>query len=227
MKNPLFRSLILFTLLAAMLSVAVWAISRASQQPNMNQQSGVINGKRKSLRELAKETDIEVTPIGENTQAGSIQSLKQSAIAIVLGRITEEQAYFDGDDSIVTSYTVNIQRVLKDDTANWPYPAEFTPPVPLTSPLKVVRVGGELRVNGHRASMKVEGSESLKPNKDYVLFLRWSPDFKAYLPVGGVSGFFIVDGSSGIKPVGTRPNIKKYDGVTLQSFVDVILHGGN
>ncbi|HEX8069423.1 MAG TPA: hypothetical protein VF546_05700 [Pyrinomonadaceae bacterium] len=116
--------------------------------------------------------------------------------------------------------------MLKDATANWSYPAKYGPPAPLTSPLKVIKDGGEVRVNGHRASVKLAGSELLKSNKDYVLFLTWDRYSKAYYPVGGVSGFFMIENSR-LKPVGSEAGIKKYEGAALQTLVDEVLRADN
>jgi hypothetical protein len=227
MKKILVRSTSVYIFLALAFSITAWSVSLTNRQAETKMSQNVNSEQRKSMRQRVQERDVEVELVAteDNAQKSSIQSLKKNAIAIIVGHIAEENSYFDGDDGIVTNYSVEIQRVLKDNTSNWPY-LGFTPPTPLTSPLKVIRDGGEVHVNGHRASMKLEGSEMLKPNKDYVLFLRWSPDFKAYRPVGGVSGFFVVEDSR-IKPVGSKKEIKKHDGAALQTFVDEILRADN
>lgn len=226
MKKTIIRVAPISLLLALTLSVTAWSGSLTNQQGEAKKPQDVNSGGHKSLRQEAQEHDVEILASEVNTQASTLRYLKKTAMAIIIGHVSEEKSYFDGDSSIVTSYMVDIQRVLKYDTSNWGLPAKYTPPAPLISPLKIIRDGGEVYVNGHRASEKIDGSELLKPNKDYVIFLTWSPFFKAYRPVGGVSGFFMIENSH-LKPIGSEKDIKKHEGATLQALVDEILRTDN
>jgi hypothetical protein len=229
MKKILVCAPLLSGLLVLGCALTAWSAARPTQQPEPKQSQNTNRPPRPdSLRHRAQERDVEVelAPTETNAQASSVQSLKKRAMVIVIGRLTDETAYFDSDDIIVTSYKVKIQRVLKDATASWSYPPRFTPPAPLTSPLKLIRAGGEVHVNGHRATVKLAGSELLKPNKDYLLFLTWGPYSEAYRPVGGVSGFFIIENSR-VKPAGSEAGVKKYEGIALQTLIDEVLKTDN
>lgn len=223
MKNKILRSVTLLTLTGLVLSLTVWAMSSV---PQRNEQATQANGaKSKTLRDIARERDIEVdAPEGElNLEYSDFRHLIRAAEAIIVGRITEEKSSFDGDTHIVTNYQLDVQRVLKLTRLNGPLREGQEPPAPLVTPLKLARVGGVVEVNGHRASQKLKGSEPLKPGRDFLLFLWWSTNHKAYILAGGVSGAFLIDGEQHLKPLGREQGIRKYDGRALQVAIDEIL----
>ena len=226
MRKQMLRALTISTALAAVLATSAPSVSPA-QQPG----SSAANAKKgvpQSLRATAQQRDVEVllTPTGLNLEYTSIESLNKDAIAVVVGRVTSEEAAFDGDDFIISTYTVDVKDVLKDETAGWTRPAwasadTSAPPAPLVTPLKVTRMGGELRVNGNRAAMKLAGAELLKAGKDYAMFLEWSPGRKAYRILGGMSGVFLIRENGRLKPLGVD-RIQRYDGMELQSLAGEI-----
>lgn len=226
MRKKALRSLTILTLLAGAFSITAWAVSLFRQQGDRQVQDAGAT-KYKTLRELARERDVETeVPEGEfNSEYGSLRALAQHARAVVIGRITGEESSFDGDDSIFTSYSLDVRRILKDKTA------EVIPlllpdqerPAPLATPLKFVRSGGVVHVDGHRVSRKLRGSEALKPGQDYVLFFFWSPNFKAYRLVGGVSGAFLIEDGSRIKPLGAENGMRRHDGMSLEALVEEVL----
>lgn len=223
MKNKILRSVTLLTLTGLVLSLTAWAISSI---PQRNEQATQANGtKSKTLRDIARERDIEVdAPEGElNLEYSDFHHLVRHAEAIVVGRITEEKSFFDGDNYIVTNYQLDVQRVLKLTRLNGPLREGQEPPAPLVTPLKLARIGGVVEVNGRRASQKLKGSEPLKPGSDFLLFLWWSTNHKAYILAGGVSGAFLIDGEQHLKPLGREQGMRKYDGSALQVAIDEIL----
>lgn len=224
MKNKILRSVTLITLTGLVLSLTAWAISSVPQRDaQATQQTG--SPRPKTLRDLARERDIEVeAPLSEtHVEYGDFRLLAKHAEAIIVGRITEEKSSFEGDNYIVTNYQLDVQRVLKLTRLNGPLREGQEPPAPLVTPLKLARIGGVVEVNGHRASQKLKGSEPLKPGSDFLLFLWWSTNHKAYILAGGVSGAFLIDGEQHLKPLGREPGIRKYDGRTLQVVIDEIL----
>jgi hypothetical protein len=178
------------------------------------------NRKRKTLREVGKEREVEklVPNLEHNKEYNNLASLATNSTAIVVARITKEVSSFDSDDYINTTYTLDVQRVLKDITSTTPLGPNDARPLPLTSPLKIVRAGGVVYVNGHRVSEKLKGSELLTSGKRFVLFLRWSPAFKSYHLMGGASGAFLVQDDQQIKPLGSE--LKLRDGsLDLETFI--------
>jgi hypothetical protein len=228
MRKKALRSLTILTILAVALSVTAWAMSSMRQQ-SRNQQPQDANGtRRKTLREVAQERDAEVIahPHSE-TEISDLHDLAKSSRAIVLGRITRvEPSFTPSGEFIQTFYTLDIQRVLKDTTWDGPGPLleGWIPPAPLTTPLRFVRDGGVVEVNGHKASWKVKGYELLKEGKDYIFFLYWSPYSKAYVLAGGISGVVQVDDNLRVTPLASAEKVKlKHGGASLETFIGDIL----
>ena len=223
MKTKLLRSLTLLTLSGIVLSLTVWAIASSSQQDTLATQAD--KTQRKTLLEVARARDVETdVPEMENTaEYDDVRLLARHAEAIVVGRIIEEESAFDGEDHILTSYQLDVQSVLKQTKLNAPLGMGDETPVPLVTPLKVVRPGGVVLVNGRRATSKLKGSEPLKPGRAFLLFLWWSPAYKAYTLAGGVSGAFLVDSEQRLKPLGFKSGMLKHDGEGLQTLIDEIL----
>lgn len=223
MKNKILRSVTLLTLTGLALSLTAWAISFASQRNEQATQTG--GAKSKKLRDLVRERDVEVeVPEGEaNLEYNDLRLLAKHAEAIVVGSIVEEKSSFDGDDHILTSYRLDVRRVLKSTRLNAPLGVGQEPPAPLVTPLEVVRMGGVVEVNGRRASRKLKGGEPLKTGSDFLLFLWWSPDYKAYTLAGGVSGAFLIDGEQRLRPLGMKPGMRTYEGIALQVAIDEVL----
>ena len=231
MRKKALRSLTFLTLLAAALSVTGWAVSFVKPQSS-GTQAPDNKVRRKTLREIAQERDVEAEI--SNTEADSeyadLRLLAKNAEAIVIGRILDEESAFDGDDNISTNYAVHVQRVLKDKTP------ELIPmlrqlgkqdsPAPLATPLKIVRPGGVVNVNGHRASVKVQGTnESLVVGKNYIFFLWWSYAHKAYYLAGGISGVVLVEDDFRVKPFASAKKIKqRYEGLDLETFINEVLN---
>ena len=223
MKNKLLRLVTVLTLSGMALSLTAWAIASNAQQGGPATQTD--GAKRQTLRDIARNRDVEVeVSEGENSaEYGDLRLLAKHAEAIVVGRLINEASSFDGDDHIITTYSLDIQRVLKHTKLNAPLGAGDEPPAPLVTPLKFVRPGGIVMVNGHRASRRLKGSEPLQPSRDVLLFLWWSPAYKAYTLAGGVSGAFLIDGELRLKPLASKRGMLKYDGGTLDAIIDEVL----
>lgn len=219
MRKRLLRPVTLLTLTAAALSLAAWAIASAPRQETQAAQTD--ETKRKTLREIARERDVELISHGEDeVEYDDLRQLARAAEAIVVGRVSTAEAAFGGENSIVTTYSVEVERVIKDTKLNAPLPPDQPQPAPLASPLKLVRAGGEVRVNGHRASQRFEG-ETLAAGDEYVLFLWWSPSSNAYYLAGGSSGGVLVrDGR--VEPLGKSAK-PKFAGRDLESFLSEVL----
>jgi hypothetical protein len=224
MKKKVLRSLSLLTFLVAALSVTVWTFSLVSQQAPKAENTKAENTSRKTLREIARDRDVEVdVPDGErNVEYASLSSLADHAEAIVIGQIVEEASSFDGDDDIFTTYQVDIKQILKHTKLKAPLATGEQQPMPLTTPLKIARPGGLIYVNGHKASKKLRGSDSLKVGKDYVFFLWWSPAYKAYTLTGGISGVFSIEKDLTVKSLGSKSGVTAYNGSTLQAIANEI-----
>ena len=201
-------------------------VLKAERELNPNGQDNASAPKRKTLREIGQERDIEVSVpnLEFNNEYSNLSSLAKDSTVTVLGQITKEESSFDGDDHIITTYAVDVQRVLKDTTSSVPLGPKDAPPLPITPSLKFVRPGGVMNVNGHHVSQKLNGSELLKEGKQYVLFLRWSPAFKSYHIMGGSSGAFLVKGER-IAPLGSAKEFKlKHSGTDLETFIGEVLN---
>jgi hypothetical protein len=216
------RAVTILTLAGLTLSLTAWGIASVPRQGGQVKQTE--GAKPKTLREIARERDIEVEEPAEglNTEYNDLHLLAKHAEAIVVGRIMDEESSFDGDDYIVTTYRLDVLRVLKDTRLNAPLNAGQEPPAPLVTPLKLARPGGVVTINGHRASRILKGGERLKPGTDVLLFLWWSPNFKAYTLAGGVSGVLLIDGQQRLRPLGSKTGMLKFEGGDLQAVVDEI-----
>lgn len=218
MKDRILRLMTAGAVLAAVASVAIWSTGVLGKQQD--------KGRPKKLRETAAERNVEVpVATGESdSEYTDLESLSRSAYAIVVGRITAEQSSFDGDDFIVTNYNVDVQRVIKDAHTTTSAPEGYAEPDPITTPLKAVRSGGVVQYHGHRVSAKLRGSDLLKPNQDYVLFLYWSPAFNSYKLLGGSSGAFLIrPNQKGVRPLGFASGMLKYEGMDLESFLQAVI----
>lgn len=223
MTKKLPHSTTVLILVGLTLSLTAWALTSATPQGGPATQND--GARRKTLRDIARERDVEVEESGEELSAeyDDLRSLAKGAEAIIIGRIIDKESSFDGDDHIVTTYQFDVLRVVKDTRLNAPLLSGQEPPAPLVSPLKLVRPGGTVLVNGHRASSKLKGSERLKPGHDFLLFLWWSPNFKTYTLAGGVSGAFLINGEQRLSPLGSMPGMLKYKGGDLQAIVDEVM----
>ncbi len=229
LKGKILRSVTILTMLVGGLSVAAWIIASA-RQPESFQQSQTDKTKRKTLREIGLEREIEteVSGLETNAEYGDLRSLARDATVIVIGRIIDEASSFSGDDHISTSYNLEVQRVLKDKSSDvipiLQLLGDPQVPSPLSTPLKFVREGGVVYVDDHRVSTKLKGSEALKPGKgSYILFLHWSRDFKAYYLAGGASGAILVGTDLRVKLLGSEKGLTKYNGAHLESVIEELL----
>jgi hypothetical protein len=170
--------------------------------------------RQKTLREAAQERDIEITAYPEWPEYYELSSMVSNSHTIVVGQIkTAEPAFTKSGDHITTKFSVEVRRVLKVDA-----PIEF--------PLEFARYGGAVQVNGHRASVKVRGSEKLKVGGDYVLFLEWSPKRQGYILSGDLSGAFRIENNSQVYSLASseRNEIRiKYNGTDLFEFISQVL----
>lgn len=219
MKNRLLRPVTLLALTAAALSLTAWAIASAPRQSAQDAQTG--ETKRKTLRELARERDVEIVSHSEDeAEYDDLRQLARAADAIVVGRVSTAEAAFGGENSIVTTYSVEVERIIKDTQLKTPLLPDQPQPAPLATPLKLVRAGGEVRVNGHRASHRFEG-ETLGAGNEYVLFLWWSPSSNAYYLAGGSSGSVLVRNGR-VEPLGKHVKLK-FAGRDIEAFLSEVL----
>ncbi|HET6892382.1 MAG TPA: hypothetical protein VFH31_14870 [Pyrinomonadaceae bacterium] len=224
LKEKILRSITLLTLVGVCLSVAAWVVASARKQEPKNTD----NARPKTLRERALAGDVEFDMLEGHfdKEYGDLRWLAKHSDAIVLGRILEEESYFSGDQNITTRYKVEVQRVIKDERPEAGRLSQSLGksfPAPLTTPLSFTRFGGSVQVNGHRASVRVKGSELLTSNKTYVLFLQWTGH--NYHIAGGMSGVVLVQDSLRVNPLGTNPSLKRkhYERLHLEAVIEEVL----
>lgn len=223
MRKKLMRSMALLILAAIALSAVVLAVTL--QQQDSAKSSKV---KQKTLKDIAAERDVEVTGASEShSEYTTLEDLTKDAVAIVYGRIIDSKSFFDESspseygDSITTEYEVDVYRVLRETKLRGELGPGQPPPAPLVTPLKIARNGGTVNVNGHSVSVKVKGYESLIPGKQYVFFLFWSPDYKAYILAGGASGAVMVNDDQSLRPLASSKAIQeKFRGLELENFLN-------
>lgn len=222
------RALSLLTVFIALTTLSVWALAVIRQDGQEPRQDG---GAQKKLRDLARERDVEVAfHTDSETEYTDLRALAKDADAVVMGRITQAESSFEGDDFIVTRYQVEVKRVLKDVSPGVTCAATEVggpeaAPAPLTTPLKLARLGGTVNVDGHRATAKVKGHESLTAGRDYVFFLWWGPNSKAYRLAGGISGAVLIEDDLRLKPLASDEALKgRYEGASLDEFIRDVIH---
>lgn len=218
MKDKVLRFMTVGAVLATVATLAIWSTGVVGKQQGET--------KVKKLSEIGSERNVEVTVpnIHGTAEYTDLESLSRAAYAIVVGRITEEKSTFDGDDSIFTTYSFDVQRVIKDAHTTTSVPSGYEEPTPITSPMKVVRDGGVVEYRGHRVSAKLRGSELLKRENDYVLFMDWSPAFHSYKLLGGCSGAFLIrHGLNQVRPLGFASGLLNYEGKDLESFLQEVI----
>jgi hypothetical protein len=228
MKSKVLRVMTLLTVLAV--TVGALAVSLIERQgsavsPNVSQ------AQQKKLRELAMQRDVEVEAnSGSDLAFTTLASLKAESKAIVYGRIMDSKSFFDESghpaeygEVITTEYTVEVLRVLKDSTLETMPSLGKAVPAPLTTPLKIARNGGVVNVNGHRAAVRVKGFDNLSPGKQYVFFVNWSPDYKAYVLTSGVYGAVTVNADLSLNPVDSSDKMKsEFRGIDLDGLANEI-----
>ncbi len=223
MRNRSIHLVTILVLCGIALSMAFW--TSASERPERSAGTQSDGAKRKTFRDLARERDIEVdVPQWESTvEYRDLGLLARHAEAIVVGRITDEQSTFGGDDYITTTHSLDVQRVIKDTKLNGPLAPGDEPPAPLLTPMRFVRPGGAVVVNGHLASQKWKGSEPLKTGSDVLLLLWWSPAFKAYTLSGGLSGALLIEQDLRLKPLSSKREMLRYTGASLDAVINEVL----
>lgn len=183
--------------------------------------------KPKTLRERAKERDVEVEGGGDQLSDIDLGSLKSESHAIVYGRILNSRSFFEDShfeiesgENIVTEYEFQIARVLKDTTTEVIPLAPKPAPALLISPLRIARNGGVVSVNGHRASVKVKGFEAIESGKSYVMFLNWSPDYRAYVPTAGIFGVVAVNADRSLRSLSSSNSLQAhFNKLNLETFL--------
>lgn len=171
----------------------------------------------KSLKERALERDVEVESTSESDLAtATLPVLTSGSSAIIVGKIKDARSFFDESghpaleygDIITTEYDIEVLRVLKNTTLEKMPPPGLVGPAPVTTPLKIARNGGVVQVNGHKAAVKIKGYEALMPGREYVFFLNWSPDYKAYVFSYGLSGAVAVDEKKSLRPLANNEELR-------------------
>lgn len=225
MKKRVLSVVALFALLTFIFSVAAFSGSVATP---LQVSANTSQSRPKKLREMAKERDVEVEGVSEShSEYPTFEELTKDAAAIVYGRIIDSESHFaeahpiEYGEVITTKYTVDVFRLLKDKTLDTLPPPERAQPAPLSAQLKIARNGGVVYVNGHRAAVKVKGYDCLEPGKQYVFFLFWSPDYKAYILAGGLSGAVMVNDDLSLKPLASSKEIQaKLRSMDLESLIN-------
>jgi hypothetical protein len=222
MHKKLLRSLTLVLVIGVSFSVVALAVSLRQQSSASHVQT-----KEKTLKEIAAERDVEVPEGSESSsEYERLEELNKDAVAIVYGRIIDSKSFFDETspleygDFITTEYTVDVYRVLRNTRLKYKLEPGQATPAPLITPLKIARNGGVVEVNGHKATVKVKGYDSMKPGKQYIFFLFWSTAYKAYVLAGGASGVVMVNDDRSLTPLASSEAIKeKLRGMDLESFI--------
>lgn len=103
----------------------------------------------------------------------------KASTTIVAGTVSLAEAFPSSDETNVYSeYTVDVDRVLKDETPN-------TARIPTLVPgdrIPVLRLGGALRLwSGRVIPSTIQGQAQLQIGSRYVLFLSRVPDISAFL----------------------------------------------
>jgi hypothetical protein len=183
--------------------------------------------KRKTLRQIAQERDIDVSTGREREAEYSLEELSTSE-AIIQGRIINTETTLT-DDFIYTTYTIETQRVVKPFTSGVPLDcyqlANKAVPEPINSEFKITRPGGSMVVNGHRINATRADEHQLNQNESYIFFLSWSGDFKTYTLVGGISSVVLVHDDLRIIPLATSKDVKQSNEAFLKknrSFGDFL-----
>ena len=171
----------------------------------------------KSLKQRAHERDVEVESTAESDlAAATLPVLAKGSSAIIVGKIKNAKSFFDESgnstleygDIITTEYDIEVLRVLKNTTLERMPPTGMLGPAPVITPVKIARNGGVVQVNGHKAAVNVKGYEALVPGREYVFFLNWSPDYKAYVFSYGIFSAIAVDEKKSLKPLANNEEFR-------------------
>ncbi len=228
MKERFLTRSTLFTLVAV--TFATLAVSLLQRQ-QVAKSADVGQIKQKKLRERVVERDVEVEGVSEShSEYSTFDDLVSDAGAIVYGRIIDSHSFFDQSghpmeygEIITTEYGIHVHRVLRDRPMKSIPSPDKPAPAPLTTPLKIARNGGVVMVNGHRAAVKVKGYENLELGRDYIFFLFWSPDYKAYVLAGGISGAVLVNDDMSLKALASSKEVQaRVRTLRLEALIDQI-----
>jgi hypothetical protein len=209
------RLLTLITL-AGISLITAGLLGEVQSQQEQSKDSGVPADmlQRKTLREIAQERDVEFESFPEIAEFNELSLLTRISKVIVLGKLIDSKSSFtkSGHD-METIFSVDVDRVLKGDTS-------------IESPLRFVTYGGTVYSNGHKASIKVRGFESLKTGEDYILFFALSSNSKDYVLEGGMSSVFRVKDNGRVYSLASDDGNKlrlNYNGTDLQEFINQVL----
>lgn len=195
-----------------------WTMASHLKFPSLLRAASDRPQKPRPLREIAMEKDVEIEGSSgcDHLKELEVAGLIQSSSAIMLGRIIQSNSFFedsgapqDAGEDITTHYQVEVLGVLKNATTETMLPPDKPKPAPLVTPLKIARNGGEVTLNGHRAAVKVRGYERLTANRQYVFFLNWSPDYKAYNLTYCLFGAVLVNDDQSLTSLGPSKQFQK------------------
>ncbi|MFN2453940.1 MAG: hypothetical protein ABR577_06925 [Pyrinomonadaceae bacterium] len=229
MNRRILRPLTILTLLVAFISATAWVVSYVHAQTSPQQPSNQSKApKRQTVREYAQEHDITVErSIHGDSDITDLSLLLKHSSAVILGHITKAEASFDvTGNEVNTTYTIEVKRVIKDVPSDAARQLGLPLPAPLVTPLKMKRPEGEVEINGHHVSFvsQARSFKLLKEGNDYIFFMNWGSEGKAYRVIGGLSGMYLVESTGRIKPLSTEKIIQdKYAGLDVESFINELL----
>ncbi len=210
------RRIIIVSLLAASLFILLGLVLSTTFKSTA--QEPVSQEKRKSLREIAQDRDVELVAERHSEIEYSLETLVNSE-AIIQGKIIGIETTLE-TDSLYTTYTIETQRAIKPFVSGLPLEAyqilNKPAPAPIKSTFKISRVGGALLVDGHRISERVAGLDELKRGDSYIFFISWSGDYQTYMLAGGISGVLRVNRDGTLVSLATDKDVREVNDSILE-----------
>lgn len=115
----------------------------------------------------------------------------------------------DAPADVNTAYGLNVLEVLKRD-----------PRLPI--PTEVLREGGDLETAEGILTIVEEGFPAFQPGDEYLLFLYWNANLRAYQMIFGVDGAYRVTPDNRIHGLGRGVLAKQYTGQNAREVADRI-----
>ncbi len=121
------------------------------------------------------------------TSAEFLSNLTCSSDSIVIGSVKSKKAHLSEDETYVyTEYDFSVEDVLKNNSVS---------SIENNGNIKITRPGGVIKLDNRTITVSDERFEPLKPEKKYLLFLKYVPSAKGYMANISDSDF-IVEGNS-------------------------------
>lgn len=116
-----------------------------------------------------------------------LEKLSCEADAVVVGKVENKESHLSADETFVYSaYDFEVKKVIKDNPKSY---------IEINKSIEVTRPGGFIKIDEQEIKFDDASYESLKPSKEYLLFLKFVPEANGYT-VSSPEGDFALENNT-------------------------------